>query len=259
MKNKVLIISTILILLVLSVVSIIMIRNKTMISNDGKTNIAMSKKNNIETENANDIVLKLNNHLSFSFDISNNELRAENSDFIIIGTVKNIDGAINYNAKENIYTMTQTIGEVEINKIIKGNIQESTIPFIRLGGTIKFSEYEKSLLESQKNKLELVKTLTEEEKETKYVVDEIADDISIENGKTYLMYLKYDSDYDRYGIVYVGQGLREVQTTNNAKVKSSTTMKLTTEDTHEIKVKNNDTGEYESLSDVVGNLDVKEN
>ena len=255
MKRKTLIVSTIIILMILSIVSIIMIKNNTTIGNNEKISIA--KLENKETENNDDdIVLKLNNHLSFAFDISDNTLRAENSDFIIIGTVNNIDGAINYNAKENLYTMTQTIGEIKINKVIKGDIKETVIPFIRLGGKIQFSEYEKSLVESQKTKLELVETLSEKEKESKYVEDKIADDISIENGKTYLMYLKYDSDYDRYGIMYIGQGLREVQTTNIEKIQAETSTELATED---IKVKNNDTGEYETLLDVVGDLNIKEN
>lgn len=146
MKKKILIVS-IIIILILVILSIIVIKNKTLIGNNNDINIATSELYDGET-NDKDVVLKLASNLSYVFDISDNKLRAENSDFIIIGTIKSIDGAINYNAKENLYTMTQTIGEMEINKVIKGDIKENIVPFIRLGGKIKFAEYEKSLVES---------------------------------------------------------------------------------------------------------------
>lgn len=208
-----------------------------------------------------DIILDQKSELNYAINIADSSVRNENSEFIIIGTIESVDGGINYNPTTKEYTNIQTIGNLKINKIIKGDIEEKTIPFIRLGGTIKFSEYEKGLNDAQKSKLEsldYIQELTNEEKDTKYVSYTLVDDISVEVGKTYLMYLNYNEDYERYGIVFIGQGLREIQEVSLAEAKSISSKELTAENKQNIKVKNNYTGEYESLSDVVGDLNSKE-
>lgn len=68
--------------------------------------------------------------------------------------------------------------------------------------------------------------------------------------KEYLMYLCYDEDYDRYNIQYLFYGLREVENTVNDSILSMAN--------NELRVKNNVTGEYENLSDVIGDLNSEE-
>lgn len=54
--------------------------------------------------------------------------------------------------------------------------------------------------------------MSNEEKKQKYVSYKAVDDIDIEEGKTYLMYLEYDEDQEKYGILYYEYGLMEVDT-----------------------------------------------
>ena len=74
-------------------------------------------------------------------------------------------------------------------------------------------------------------------------------DITIEEGKTYLMYISYATDYERYSVQYVQYGLREVESTSlnkNTNIKS-----LNSNEYETIKVKNNENGNYENLSSVL--------
>lgn len=216
----------------------------TMEKNDNVNNIIATIENK-------DIILNLTSDLDYALNISDKNVRNENSDFIIIGTVQFIDGSTNYNPTTNEYTEIQTIGKIKVDKVMKGNIKDNIIPFIRLNGVISFSEYEKGLTESQKAKLELTRTLTNEEKKTKYVSSIINDNINIEQGKTYLMYVKYNSDYDRYGIVFMQYGLREIDVDTMSKSESKILIK---EEMATIKVKNNETGKLETIKEVIGDL-----
>lgn len=45
--------------------------------------------------------------------------------------------------------------------------------------------------------------MSKEEKETKYISEQLENDIEIEQGKTYLIYLKYYNDYGKYSICYL--------------------------------------------------------
>lgn len=203
-----------------------------------------------------DIVLSQESELNYAINIGDSSVRNENSEYIIIGTIESVDGGINYNPAKEKYTNIQTIGTLRVDKVLKGNIQETTIPFIRLGGTISLPEYLNGLTDAQRAKVEEldnINKLSDTEKENKYVSYSVTGDITVENGKTYLMYLRYNEDYDRFGIVFIGQGLREVQViSSNSDEASLQSMDL--EENQNILVKNNYTGEYESLADVIGDL-----
>lgn len=205
----------------------------------------------IATTDNKDIVLKLTSELDYAINTTDKKVRNENSDFIIIGTVQSVDGSTNYNPATKKYTEIQTIGKIKVEKVMKGNIKDNIIPFIRLGGVISFSEYEKGLTESQKSKVELTRTLTNEEKKIKYVSSTINGNINIEQGKTYLIYAKYNSGYDKYGIVFMQNGLREIDKNTLAKSESKTLIK---EEMATLKVKNNETGKFEIIKEVIGDL-----
>ncbi|MCI8309574.1 MAG: hypothetical protein HFJ45_05185 [Clostridia bacterium] len=162
--------------------------------------IKSSKTSNISED---DIILNISGSACFSEEVWKSDVRNNISDCIIIGKVASIDGATNYNDKVNEYTLIKTLGQIEVLKVIKGDITEKKIPFIRLGGIINFKEYEKGLVDSQKAKMNsMIKNLTEEEKENKYVSQKFGKDIDIEEGVIYLMYLTYSDDYDRYSISF---------------------------------------------------------
>lgn len=254
MKKKTVIISC-------SIIFLLLLSGITILSKTGNNSVLASANNkNTMDENASslsaatqnkDVVLELISELDYLINITDKKVRNDNSDFIIIGTVQSIDGGINYNSTRDLYTAIQTIGKVKVEKVIKGTVEDNIIPFIRLDGVISFSEYEKGLTESQKTKVELTKTLTNEEKKTKYVSSYTMGNINIEQDKTYLMYLKYDPDYDRYGIVFLQDGLREIDKSTMAKSESK---KLIKEETATIKVKNNETEQFETISDVLGDI-----
>ncbi len=189
------------------------------------------------------------NYLSkgmFTIDMSNNTTIANEAEYIIIGKVKSIDGVVNYNPSSKHYVMARTIGDIDVLQVLKGNIEETEIPFIRLGGTLPISEFEKSLYDEQITKMNLDK-MTQEEKENLYVSEKSSEDINIEKDKTYLMYLNYSEDYERYNIRFMEYGLREIAEENLLN-------NINTSNTNQygiIKVKNNKTGEYETLDSIL--------
>lgn len=208
-----------------------------------------------ENINSEDIIINMSASACFAYDLSDSKIRNEYSDFIILGKVISLDGGTNYNPKANEYTLISTVGKVEVQKVIKGNINNNTvIPFIRSGGIISFSQYEKGLLDSEKEKIaSLTKDLKEEDKPNKFVKHKFYEDIEIENGKTYLMYLKYNEDYDKYNILFFEHGLNELQIENdNLKTMN---MELQNENTLDnMMVKNNRTGNFVSISNYIGNI-----
>ena len=214
--------------------------------------IKSSKTSNISED---DIILNISGSSCFSEEVWKSDVRNNISDCIIIGKVASIDGATNYNDKVNEYTLIKTLGQIEVLKVIKGDITEKKIPFIRLGGIINFKEYEKGLVDSQKAKMNsMIKNLTEEEKENKYVSQKFGKDIDIEEGVIYLMYLTYSDDYDRYSISFFEYGLNELEIQEEV----STVMRTTTYNESyldDIKIKDNSTGEYISISEHIGDID----
>ena len=189
-KNIVLLISGIILILVIATIGILMFNR----SNNSNINIDQIAKLENEKDINNDNITKENNdNLVLDIKVESDYIMPENlnttSSYIIIGKINSVDGGINYNESKNIYTVPQTIGSIEVSRVIKGNITEKIIPFIRVGGVVTFEEYENSLVESQKTKLELTRTLSDEEKKEKYVSVYEYGDTQPEKDKEYLMYL----------------------------------------------------------------------
>ncbi len=159
-------------------------------------------------------------------DISDIEVLKEDAHQIVIAKVNNIDGCTNYNQKSGNYTRINTLGDIKILQVLKGDLEiNSVVPFIRGGGTISYSDYQKSLSSREK------KMFNENEKNIKYVNEKAKGDIEIEEGKTYLMFLYYDSYNERYEIMAYQYGLREYD------INTQTAL-------------NNDTNQEEKLSDL---------
>ena len=185
---------------------------------------------------------------SYIIDISDNDLIASKAQYIIIGTVTSIDEVTNYNPETKHHVMTRTVGNVKVQKVLKGDLNKETIPFIRLGGIIPLSEYEKTLPEAHKEKTGLTK-MSQEEKEKQYVLEMMGGDIEIEKDKTYLMYMTYREDYGRYAINFMQYGLREIETTGN---------NINTQSNNNIMVRNNTNGQFETLNSILPNEQVTE-
>ena len=168
--------------------------------------------------------------LSSTVDITDINVLKEMAEDIVIAKVSKIDGGINYSETFKIYSSVNTIGEIEIEKSIKGGLKEGQIvPFIRLGGIIETSEYVKGLNEKRKRLLEEAEQKGEETMlDYKYVKEIKSGDIEIEEGKTYLMFICYDPYNERYEIFGDQYGLREYDENTSS-------------------VLNNDTNEYEKI------------
>lgn len=163
------------------------------------------------------------------------------------------DGMMNYNPTTEEYVMVRTVGTVKVDKIIKGDLKEDELPFVRLGGILPLKEYIKTQPQAHAEKMGWT-SLSDEEKETRYVKDKISGDIDIEANKTYLMYLFYSTDYERYSIQFYQYGLREIETDSTIDTQSiveSNTKTLRKEDFSNIKVLNNTDGSLDSLSSIL--------
>lgn len=169
------------------------------------------------------------------------------SDSVALVTIITIDGAsTEYN---NMFGMTY--GSLLIEDIIAGdNINKDIIEYIKPGGILTMSNWEKTQPQAANEKRNYLREQSgiEIDKDNTYINIKLGNDIELETGKTYLAYLNYNETFDKYEIVGLGNGLREVnveQQINNVKTRN---IKNNNSD---LKIKNNATGEWESLNTYV--------
>ena len=150
------------------------------------------------------------------YDFSDNKVLAEFSDLIVIGKVTNLDDATNYNPTTKKYGKARTPGNLEIISVIKSdnNNNSTEVKFMDMGGMISYTDYEKSLLPAQKAKRDYLMQTNgiTASKSNIFVRQSVQNQLAIEEGKTYVMYLRYDSDYDRYMVVDQPHGVKEYNT-----------------------------------------------
>ena len=160
--------------------------------------------------------------------------------YIVIATVESIDGGSNKNLITGEYVYPYTYGTIFIDKVYKGDIEEgSTLNYIRSGGIISYQDWYDSLSQAKKDKHDYLSKGVN----PKYVKSMFNDDIDIEPGKTYLMYMEdaNSRSNNEYMIAAWQAGLREVSGLES----------MTSDGYSSLKVLNNYTGEYESLDDVL--------
>lgn len=160
--------------------------------------------------------------------------------YIVIATVESIDGGGNKNLITGEYVYPYTYGTIFIDKVYKGDIEEgSTLNYIRSGGIISYQDWYDSLSQAKKDKHDYLSKGVN----PKYVKSMFNDDIDIEPGKTYLMYMEdaNSRSNNEYMIAAWQAGLREVSGLES----------MTSDGYSSLKVLNNYTGEYESLDDVL--------
>ena len=169
------------------------------------TNLSNSNTPSIKAEEnkneTSDKILYIYDNTDMLKDISDINVLKEDAHQIVIAKVDKIEGCTNYNEKTGNYTRINTLGDVEVLQVLKGDLSiGDKIPFIRGGGTISYEEYEKGMLHSSEYK---------ENNIYEYVTERRKGDIEIEEGKTYLMFLYYDTYNERYEIMAYQYGLRE--------------------------------------------------
>lgn len=234
MKKKKIILGIITILAI-AVVIAIMCNSKCNIRNNNNNN----KKMEDVKENNNNAEKKVNliSDLDIAVDYSKKDVRRKYQKEVILGRVEDITGTENVDKKTGEETHIKTLGNITVQKVYNGNLKEGEkIAFSKVGGEMKFEDYIKGS-SSARRKLEdnaEYNNIKEEERKNLIISDRIKDDVVLEKGKTYLFYLEKIEGSDRYNICFFGDGTREVRKESN-----------------ETLVKNNRTGEYEKIEDVI--------
>ncbi len=174
------------------------------------------------------------------------EYMLELSDMVALVTIITIDGAsTEYN---NMFGMTY--GSLLIEDIIAGdNIDKDVIEYIKPGGILTMSNWEKTQPQAANDKRNHLREQsgTEIDKDNTYINIKLGNDIELEIGKTYLAYLNYNETFDKYEMVGLGNGLREV----NIEQQINSVKKRNIKNNSDLNIKNNTTGEWESLNKYV--------
>ena len=187
-------------------------------------------------------------------DISKKDIRRKLSDNIVIAKVSKINGATNVNPKTGTETLIMTEGELEILDVLKGDIKDKNIKFRRVGGEMNYAEYLKgSPIKREKLKNNPEMDIYSKEEKEKMMVEECANgDIKLEEGKTYLMYLKYNKELGTNLVRFYQYGTRELEPIQkNIMQKALSNYRATNKVEGKIRVKNNETGQYENIEDVI--------
>lgn len=169
------------------------------------------------------------------------ELIGNDADNIVLASVISLDGA---NPAEGLFGITT--GKLLINRTLKGNLQQGqVVEYMKNGGVMKMSDWEKTQPESANNKRQYLREQSGKniDLDNTYINISIADDIEIEEGYTYLIYLKKSGD--KYEIIGLDAGLRKVNVNYSSRV-SAQNYSIDT-----LKVMNNKTGEFESLQNYI--------
>ncbi len=181
-----------------------------------------------------DEIMLLEYNVDLLHNVSDPKVMNALAEYIIIAKVTSIDGGSNYNEILNEYISPYTYGKLEIIDVLKGDINEKEVIFVRGGGIIAIDEYIKSLYPAQKEKF--IANLNG--RQDGYIEVKFLDDIDIEVGKTYLIYMNKGEvlKEESYTIIGMAGGLREVDTSNNES---------------DLKVYNNYTNQWELLSTII--------
>lgn len=251
MKKKKIIFGIIIALLVIALVIIARCnRNENIIKdknrNRNEKQISEINENKENADNSKEIKkVNLISDLDIAVDYSKKDVRRKYQKEVILGRVEDITGTENVDKKTGEETHIKTLGNISVIKVYNGELKaEEKIAFSKVGGEMKFEDYIKGSSSARK-KLEDNKefnNIKEEERKNLIISDRIKDDVVLEKGKTYLFYLEKIEGSNRYNICFFGDGTREVK--DNSTLKS-------VKESNETLVKNNRTGKYEKIEDVI--------
>ena len=158
-------------------------------------------------------------HYDTMYDFSDNQVLAEHSDLVVIGKVKELGKSTNYNTKTKKYGKACTPVNIEVTQVLKSNGDENiqSINFMNIGGMIRYTDYEKSLLPAQKAKRDYLMQQNggaNISKENMYVDQKVEQQLKLKEGKEYIIYLYYNENYDRYMVVNQPYGIKEYDEKN---------------------------------------------
>lgn len=237
-SKKVLI--TVLVFVILSLTVVISV---TLNYNKPSENFVNENAQNIEESVDDEVILYKDNSADLAVDFSDIKNLIDNSEIVAIVKI-NSETGMNYNPVKEEYVPVYTTGTMKVEKVLLNTsnkkIEENQeLEYVRLGGKIEYSKYLEGLRETEREKLEqnmYVQTkMTKEQIAKKIVRDMYINDIEVESNKEYLVFLKYTNDYNKYNILGFEYGLREY-------------------DSKTMKIKNNETKEFENMEDIVNKV-----
>ena len=147
--------------------------------------------------------------------------------------MESIDGCSTTAAENAFNPIPYEYGKISVLKNLKGQTNSNTINFARE----MIENDDKHRKEAGQEKIDKAST---------YVELRYENDIILETGKTYLFFMNYVSSTNTYIVNGVQYGTREIYQPSS---KSSLFRELPNEST--LQVKNNDTGEFESLDEFI--------
>lgn len=171
---------------------------------------------------------------------------------IFIAKVESIDGCSTTVGNGRFSPIPAEYGKMRVLRSIKGSIDSDSINFYRAGGVISIAEYEKDAP---------AEMVANEEKHRKASGNENIDknanfyewkeegDIDIEAGKTYIFFAMYNEETGYYNILGAQYGSREISSGEANDKDDKISMNALDKD--ELKLKNNDSGKYESLKEFI--------
>lgn len=152
--------------------------------------------------------------------------------------IDSIEGGRTYSPTVEQYVLPQTYGKMTVREVYRGDIKAGEqLTYSRLGGTVTYDEYWKSLNKQQQDKI-LHLNKGKKPSDKKYIEVKTRDDVDVEVNKDYLVYLipqtSKDGKQHEYLIGGAQFGLREAKGIGDA-----------------VTVLNNDTKEWEGVNSVV--------
>ena len=166
------------------------------------------------------------------------DLKKAATDIAIIKVI-----SIDYSDMNFFDAAPTTYGKFLVDKTVHGTIKENNIyTYAKEGGFIPINEYE------QIRNPEFYNETTQEyrkKRENRYYNATFEPTMEIEAGKCYLALMKHYKDKNLYAFLDMGDGLREIDLPAQNKVKHEAY------DLNKLNVRNNVTGEMESLKSVI--------
>ena len=165
----------------------------------------------------------------------------EQADDIVIGSVISLD-----EGDPEVGLFGVTTGKLLINETLRGELQKGqVIEYMKNGGVMNMAEWEDTQPVNANLKRAYLRNQAgvDIDLENTYINILISDDIEIEEGYTYLIYLKENNG--KYEIIGLDIGLRKINVNYASKLRAQNY------DMSTLQVMNNKTGEFESLQEYI--------
>jgi len=177
----------------------------------------------------------------FDWDLNDPHFFYKKYPIVALVCIDSIDGGRSYSPIFEEYIYAHTYGSMSVKEVYKGGLKTGqTLRYSRLGGIITYEDYYKSMNKEQQEKHDYY--MKGQKPERQYIGMKFENDIDIEVGKTYIVFMEKitskDGKYEEYVIGGLQHGLREVGGYNNNSDSAVTIL-------------NNETGKREELSKVV--------